>query len=107
MRWARQDYFGFLVAVALTSIPVSGLIWICDQGSKAGPIGWPLYPLPLAVTVASAVLSSGVARVIGRDLPDRMGYHALFGVVTSLVLVVNFCGWWGELHFAFCERFRT
>ncbi len=106
MRWARQDYIGFLTAVTLTTVPVLGLISFCDQGSKYGPIGWPLYPIPLAITVASAVLSTGVTRVICRDCPNRKDFHILSGIVISLVLIVNFFGWWGELLFIFCERFR-
>ena len=107
MRWERQDYFGFSVAVLLTTLSVLGLICLCDQGSKAGPIGWPLYPVPLGITVACAALSSGLVRVIGPNSPNRVIYHVLFGTVTSLILTVNFCAWWGELLFAFCERFRT
>ncbi len=107
MRWARQDYFGFLVAATLTTAPIVGLIGFYDHLSKAGPIGWPLYPVPLGITVACAALSSGLVRVIGRNSPNRVIYHVLFGTVTSLILTVNFCAWWGELLFVFCERFRT
>src|SRR5262245_2813728 len=103
----RADGWGYVPASLLTTVPLLYATLMADNLGADGGIGLPVYALPLAAGLLGAGFSSIAAMVIERKSDHRLLAHLALGGLASLILMVGYCGWWGEAWFRFAQQFRT
>ena len=99
MRWTDEDTSGLIVAIAITTLPLLGIVWLGDGLSK-DPIGPTAYIVPSLVGCSAAILSSLIISRVA-DIRGRMVYHTGCAIYLSAALVVTSCLWWGEWAYGF------